>query len=83
MMKLHPLVLIYPTSKYDRNVFFLLNLLFVFLNRTYKRPTIGANFSSEREAADGAHTQTESATTSADVAVNTGTFPFLLIFHRN
>jgi hypothetical protein len=63
--------------------FLRIEFIVCFSNRTYKRPTIGANFSSEREAADGAHTQTESATTSADVAVNTGTFLFLLIFHRN
>ncbi|CAF3662271.1 unnamed protein product [Adineta steineri] len=37
---------------------------------SYKQPSIGANFRSELEAADGKHTQTESMT-SNDVAVNT------------
>ncbi|CAF1285819.1 unnamed protein product [Adineta steineri] len=40
---------------------------------SYKQPSIGANFRSELEAADGKHTQTESMT-SNDVAVNTGIF---------
>ncbi|CAF1286084.1 unnamed protein product [Adineta steineri] len=40
---------------------------------SYKQPSIGANFRSELEAADGKHTQTESRT-SNDVAVNTGIF---------
>jgi hypothetical protein len=77
-MKLHPLVLIYLTRKYDRNVLFVSNLLFS--SRTYKQPTIGANFRSELEAANGAHNQTESIPTSNDAAVNTGTVPFSWFF---
>jgi len=80
-MKLRPRVLIYHTRKYVRNVFVLNE--FIFLNRTYKQPTIGANFRSELEAADGTHTQTESKATSNDAAVNTGTFPFPLVIHRH
>jgi hypothetical protein len=49
----------------------------LFYYRTYKQQTMGANFRSELEAADGKPTETE-LKTSHDMGVNTGTSPLFL-----